>query len=88
MIQRYTFFPFRAVRKSCKLKSLLVDALMEFRPRYDFVDEPPVFGAFSLDSLFDRAEDVGQIPADLALVDEARQAAGGRQHREQRNLRE
>ena len=52
----------------------------------DLVDEAPLDGALAADALGDRAEDVGEVAAHLALVDDAREAAGAGQHAEQRRL--
>src|SRR5205085_9148184 len=52
------------------------------------IDEAPVLGALALEALGERAEHVRAVSTNLALVDEAREAAGARQHREQRRLGE
>ena len=50
------------------------------------VDEPPVLGALAAHAFGRRAEHIGEVVAHVALVGEARQAAGARQHAEQRDL--
>ena len=45
-------------------------------------------GALALDAFLDGAEEIGVVAAHLALVDDARQPAGARQHREQRHFRQ
>ena len=55
---------------------------------YDGVDELPFDGALAFHALDQRAEEVGEIAADAALVDDAREAAGAGQHAEQRRFRQ
>ena len=43
-------------------------------------------GALALDAFLDGAEEIGVVAAHLALVDDARQPAGARQHRQQRHF--
>ncbi len=50
------------------------------------VDEAPLHRARAAHALLHRAERVGQIAAHLALVGDAREPAGARQHRQQRQL--
>ena len=50
------------------------------------VDEPPRLGAVGAHPLGGGAEHVGEVAPHLALVDEPRQAAGARQHAEQRHF--
>ena len=64
------------------------DALLELAGRVHRVDEPPLDRALPLHALGDRAEHVREIAPHLALVDDAREAAGARQHAEQRRLRQ
>jgi len=61
--------------------------LVERRARRDLVDETPFHGPRALDSLLDRAEEVGAVAAHAALVDQPREAAGAGEHGEQRDLR-
>ena len=64
------------------------DRLVPLRARHDVIDQAPVLRALALDALGGRAEHVGAVAAHLALVDEAREAAGAGQHGEQRRLGE
>ena len=50
------------------------------------VDEAPVDRLLAAHAFGERAEVVGQVAAHLALVDDAREAAGAGQHAEQRHL--
>ena len=63
-----------------------VDELVERAARSDGVDESPVDGLLALDALGPRGEHVGEVAADVALVDEAGEPAGAGQHGEQRHL--
>jgi hypothetical protein len=62
------------------------DLLRELAGLGDAVDEPPLHCPLAADALRRGGEDVGQVAAHTALVDDAGQAAGARQHAEQRNL--
>ena len=55
---------------------------------HDLVDQPPLHRALALDAFLDGAEIIGVVAAHLALVDHPGQAAGARQHRQQRHLRQ
>ena len=52
----------------------------------DVVDQAPVLGPPAAHTIFRRAEHVGQIPADLPLVDHARKTAGPRQNGQKRDF--
>ena len=52
----------------------------------DVVDQPPVLGLLPAHAFGGGAEDVGQVVPHVALVGHAGQAAGARQHAEQRHL--
>ena len=60
--------------------------LLELGVRRHLVDEPPLHRACALDTLLDGAERIRQIAPHLALVGHAREAAGARQHGQQRQL--
>ncbi len=66
----------------------LLHHLIQLGVRHHLVDQPPFDRALALDALFRRAEHVGMIAAHLALVGDAGEPAGSRQHREQRQLRQ
>ncbi len=66
----------------------LADRCVEAAARHDGVDEAPVDGLLALDPFGPGGEDVGEIPADVALVDQPRQPARAGQHGEQRHLRQ
>ena len=69
-----------------ELAGRILDGLLELGVGHRLVDQPPLDGARALDALLDRAERVGQIAAHLALVGDAGEAAGARQHGQQRQL--
>ena len=66
----------------------LGDFAFQLAVRRDLVDQPPCDGALALDAFLDGAEEIGMVAAHLALVDDARQPAGARQHRQQRHFRQ
>ena len=66
----------------------LLHHLVELGVRHHLVDQPPFHRALALDALLRRAEHVGVVAADLALVGDAGEPAGARQHREQRQFRQ
>ena len=79
----------RAAGRDCAASSLraLGDGLLELARRDTTSSTRPHSTArLPLHALGERAEHVGQVAAHLALVDEARQAAGAGQHAEQRHL--
>ena len=61
---------------------------LELAGRAHLVDEAPVHGALAAHAFGQRAEVVGDVAPHLALVDDARQAAGAGQHAQQRRLRQ
>ena len=63
-------------------------ALLKLARREVAVDEAPLLRALRLQALGERREHVGAVAPHLALIDEARQAAGAGQHAEQRNFGE
>ena len=75
---------FRRARR--QVLRALQDHVRELAARNDHVDQSPLHGALPLDSLRQRRESVRQIPAHLALVDDARQAARAGEHPEERYL--
>ena len=66
----------------------LGDLGLELAVRHDLVDQAPCDGALALDAFLDGAEEIGMVAAHFSLVDHAGQAAGARQHREQRHFRQ
>ena len=66
----------------------LGDLGFQLAVRHDLVDQAPCDGALALDAFLDGAEIIGVVAAHLALVDDARQPAGARQHRQQRHFRQ
>ena len=64
----------------------LAHDVVEAAARGDGVDEAPVERLLALDALGPGGEDVGEVAAHVALVDDARQAAGAGQHGQQRHL--
>ncbi len=60
--------------------------LRQARARHHLVHEPPLHRALALDALLERAEEVGAVAPHPPLVHQPREAAGPRQHREQRHL--
>ncbi len=64
------------------------DLLLESTGRVHRIDEPPFDSSPALDPFGNRAEDIREVAADLAFVDDARQSAGARQDAEQRRLRQ
>ena len=67
---------------------MLRDRFLELARRIDRIDEAAFDGALAAHAFGQRAEVVGEIAAHLALVDDARQAAGAGQHAEERRLRQ
>src|SRR5277367_1341703 len=52
----------------------------------DVVDEPPLDRPLAANAFGERDENIRQIAPDAALVEQARQASGARQHAKKRNL--
>ena len=77
--------PCRFERATSASSRRFVD-LLELGLRRRLVDEPPLDGALAAHALGDGGERVGEVAADLALVDEAREAAGAGEHGEERRL--
>src|SRR5712692_11191240 len=71
-----------------ELAGALLDVLGELLRLHDFVNEAPVFGALAAYTVRIGAEDIGMIAANVALVGDAREAAGARENAEKRKLRE
>ncbi len=61
---------------------------LKLTARHDFVDKAPFDGALAAHAFGQRAERIGEIAAHLALVDDARETAGSRQHAEERRFRQ
>jgi hypothetical protein len=76
----------RAVRGLRAGERALADGVGELAARDRGVDELPVHGGLAAHALGAGGEDVGAVLTDLALVDDAGETAGARQHREQRHL--
>src|SRR6202044_431811 len=66
----------------------LRDELVELALGHGAIDEAPVLRALAAHALGEGAEDVGEVAAHPALVDEAGEPTGAREHREERRLRE
>jgi len=66
----------------------LGDELPEPRRRRNMVDEPPGLRPIGAYTFGGRAEHIGEIAPDLALVDEPGQPTGTGQHAEQRDFRQ
>ena len=77
-----------ALRGGGEFLGALGDFGFELAVRHDLVDQAPCDGALALDAFLDGAEEIGMVAAHLALVDDARQPAGARQHRQQRHFRQ
>ena len=73
----------RAGRLGRNLLGDLLRLLDELGRRDELVDQPPLAGALAAHALGGGAEEVGMVAAHHALVDQAREAAGTRQHRQQ-----
>ena len=67
--------------------ALPIYAFFPLRGLDHVVYEVPILGALALDAFRYGAEDVGVVAADLALVDDAGEAAGAGQHTKQREDR-
>src|SRR5206468_8215965 len=68
------------------LRGAALDRLLELRARHHLVHETPLDGAVPLDAFFQGAEEVGAVPANLPLVDEAGEAARTGQNGEEGDL--
>ena len=77
-----------AFRGARRTPCALGDPGLQLAVRHDFIDQPPLYRALTLDALLDGAEVVGVVTAHLALVDHAGQPPGARQHRQQRHFRQ
>ena len=77
-----------ALRACGEFLGALGDLRLQLAVRRDLVDQPPCDRALALDAFLDGAEEIGMVAAHLALVDHARQAAGARQHGQQRHFRQ
>ena len=64
------------------------DRLLELRSGDHGIDQPPFGCAFALDAFLGGAEHIGMVAADPALVGDAGETAGPRQHRQERQLRQ
>ena len=76
----------RAVARGGERGGPLLHRLRELLRLRVTVDEPPLLGALRAHAFGQRAEDVGVVAPDAALVGEAREPAGAGQHAEQRHL--
>src|SRR5262249_35243637 len=77
---------FRTIRAGGELLRPLAGFLRELGARDDLVHESPFDRPPAFDALLERTEHVGAVTAHPALVDQAREAAGAGQDREQRHL--
>ena len=78
----------RPVGLEPELLGRILDGLLELGVGHGLVDQPPLDRARALHALLDRAEGIGQVAPHLALVGDAREPAGARQHGQQRQLRQ
>ena len=76
----------RPVAELRQLGGALLHHGSELRRLGDRVDEPPVDRLGAAHAFARRAEDVGEVVANAPLVGQPRQAAGARQHAEQRHF--
>ncbi len=76
----------RAVGAVRQCTGTLRDPVLELTGWMHRVDQAPFDRALSLDPFGDGREEIRQVSPDLALVDDAGQAAGPRQDSEQRSL--
>src|ERR1700739_4541152 len=58
-----------------ELQGALLDVFGELLGLHDFVDQAPVFGTLSADTVGIGAEDIGMIAANFALIGDAGEAA-------------
>src|ERR1700733_16128116 len=77
-----------ALRGRGELLAALGDPGLQLAVRNDFIDQPQLHRALTLDALLDGAEVVSVVTAHLALVDYAGEPPGSRQHRQQRYFRQ
>jgi hypothetical protein len=84
--QRNAFAVGRAVALRRQLLGALAHHLLELLRLGDGIDQAPVHRALAAHAFGRGAEDVGQVMAHMALVGDAGQAAGARQHAQQRHL--
>ncbi len=77
-----------ALRGGGEFFRALGDSCLQLAVGHDLVDQPPLHRALALDAFLDGAEIIGVVAAHLALVDDPRQSAGARQHRQQRHFRQ
>ena len=78
--------PLRSLALATSVAAAAFTASSNLPSARDLVDEAPLDGALAAHALGDGAERVGEIAAHLALVDEAREAAGAGEHAEERHL--
>jgi hypothetical protein len=76
----------RAVRARGQLGGALGDGLLPDRARHGLVDQPPAHGLRAGHALGSGGEVVGQVTAHVPLVHDPGEAAGARQHPEQRQF--
>jgi hypothetical protein len=84
--QRNAFAVGRAVALRRELLGALAHHLLELLRLGNGIDQAPVHGTLAAHAFGRGAEDVGQVMAHMALVGDAGQAAGARQHAQQRHL--
>ena len=73
-------------RRECMRARL--DRGLEIRRGRELVHQAPLQSPLAANPFLGRGEEVGPIPAHLALVDDADQAAGARKYAEERHLRQ
>ena len=77
-----------AVGLLCHLQGALLDPLPEPGTGHDFINQPPIYGALTLDAFLHGAKYVGEVPPHPPLVHDAGEPACTGQHRQQRNFRQ
>ena len=84
--QRDALRAFRTVAHGGERQSPLLNLRLELGGLGEMIDQAPVERLLAAHAFARRAEHVGEIVADMALVGEARQAAGAWQHAEERDF--
>ena len=84
--QNHTLCIGRAVGLGGEFPGARRHRIIELGPRHQFVDQIPVDGPLAAHAFRGGAEHVGAIVPHLALVHQAGQSAGPRQHREKRQF--
>ena len=78
----------RPIRRAASSRARVCTASLNWLVGIQPIDESPLDRAFAFDAFDQRAEEVREVAAHVALVDDAREAAGAGQDAEQRRLRQ